>query len=152
MAYSKWNMIIHTRHIHISILIFSCEIRIYFSTCTIFTLFLPLWSVFIFAPFYPSALCAGGVLSSRSGRVVRWVCGRVRNRVAARLAEPRFSPFQFLWNYLALWLCNIMVICPFAPHGLAHVKFATNWVQTLRNTHLWNAGWINPFKVLYGLV
>ena len=58
MAYSEWNMIIHTRHIHISIFIFSCEIRICFSTCTIFTVFLPLWYVFIICTFLP--LCPVG--------------------------------------------------------------------------------------------
>ena len=52
---------------------------------------------------------------------------RSGGRPAAKLAEPislqpldGFSPFKVLWNCLGMKLCTVMVICPFAPYGLAH--------------------------------
>ena len=50
--------------------------------------------------FYPSALWAGGVLSSRSGRAG----ARLPELVAPISLEPLdgFSPFEVLWNCLAL--------------------------------------------------
>ena len=41
-----------------------------------------------FIIFYPSALRAGGVLSSRSGRAGGRVGGRAAGRAAANIAEP----------------------------------------------------------------
>ena len=46
----------------------------------------------------------------------------------------RFSPFEVLRNCLDLKLCNVKVICPFAPYEC--VKSGTFWVQTLGNAHL----------------
>ena len=34
--------------------------------------------------------------------------------------QDGFSLFEVLWNYLKLQLCNVMVICLFATHGLAY--------------------------------
>ena len=90
--------------------------------------------------FYPSALWAGGVLSSRSGRA------------GARLPE---LVARYLWNRLTDFLrskfCGIVLPCSCAllwsyahlPHmglpiGQKLVKFATNWVQTLWHAYLWN--------------
>ena len=90
--------------------------------------------------FYPSALRAGGVLSSRSGRVG----GRLPN-----LWNPYLC--NRLMDFLRSKFCEIVWACSCAPSwsfvhlphmglpiGQKLVKFGTNWVQTLRNAYLWN--------------
>ena len=46
-----------------------------------------------------------------------------------------------------------MVICPFAPYGLAHgPKTCQIWLQTLRNAYLWNRWMDWPQLKFHGLV
>ena len=41
-----------------------------------------------------------------------------------------FSPLELLWNYLDLMLCNVAIIFPIAPSGLAHgPKTSPIWYQ-----------------------
>ena len=103
--------------------------------------------------FYPSALWAGGVLSSRSGRA-----GGCQN-----LWHP------YLWNRLTDFLrskfCGIVLACSCAlslsfahlplmgmPIGQKLVKFATNCVQTLWHAYLWNCWMDLPHLKFHGLV
>ena len=54
----------------------------------------------------------------------------------------RFSSFKVSWNCLDLWLCNVIVICPFAPYELAHgpksCQIRQHLSQILQNPYLWN--------------
>ena len=66
-----------------------------------------------------------------------------------------FIPFTFSWTYLDLQLCNVIVICPFAPYGLAHgpktCQIRQHLGQTLQNPYLWNRWMLDgfiPFEVL----
>ena len=98
-----------------------------------------MWRVFTF---YPSSLRAGGVLSSRSGRLG----GRLPN-----LRNP------YLGNCLTDFLNSLSWSFAHLPHmglpmGQKLVKFGSNWVQTLRNADLWN-GWMDlPHLKFHGLV
>ena len=75
---------------------------------------------------------------------------------ATRITDFLCSPFEVLWNCPGLYLCIVVVICPFAPYGLAHgpklVKFATNWVQTLRIVYLWSRWMDLPHWKFHGLL
>ena len=92
--------------------------------------------------FYPSALRAGGVLSSRSGRAGGRPGGRLPN-----LRNPYLC--NRLMDFLHSKFCGIVWACSCAPSwSFAHlphmglpmgqklVKFGTNWVQTLWNAYL----------------
>ena len=107
-------------------------------------------------PCYPSALWAGGVLSSRSGRV--------GSRSGGRLPDLR-NPYlcDRSTDYLHSKFCGIVQACSCAlsfahlphmglPMGQKLVKFATNWVQTLRIAYLWNRWMDVPHLKIHGLV
>ena len=45
-----------------------------------------------------------------------------------------FSRFAVMWNCLVLKLWNVLVICPYTPHGLAHgshIDRSNRWVDFL---------------------
>ena len=58
-----------------------------------------------------------------------------------------------------VWACRCALSWPYAhlphmglPMGQKLVKFATNWVQTLRNAYLWNCWMDLPHLKFHGLV
>ena len=67
-----------------------------------------------------------------------------------------FTPFKVSWTCLDLQLCNVIVICPFAPYGLAPgpktCQIRQHLGQTLRNPYLWNH-WMDLYHFeFYGIV
>ena len=78
--------------------------------------------------FYPSALRAGGVLSSRSGQAGGWAGGRLpdlRNPyLCNRLTDFLHSKFCGI-----VWACSCALSWPFAPYGLA------DWPKTCEICH-----------------
>ena len=99
--------------------------------------------VLVLTHFYPSALQAGGVLSSRSSRAGRragscQTCGTHISVTAWRIFSIQSS----------VELSRPVVVhcrghLPHLSHtglpmGQKLVKFATNWVQTLQNAYLWS--------------
>ena len=103
--------------------------------------------------FYPSALRAGGVLSSWSGRAGGWAggcqtCGTHISVTAWWIFSVR-SSMELSRPVVVHWHAHTP-ICPIwaCPWAKKLVKLATNWVQTLRIAYLWNR-WMNlpPFKV-----
>ena len=112
----------------------------------------------LYLSFYPSALGAGGVLSSRSGRAGGWPGGRLPN-----LQNPYLC--NRLMDFLHSKFCGIVQACSCAPSwSFAHlphmglpmgqklVKFGTNWVQTLQKAYLWNCWMDWPHLKFHGLV
>ena len=108
--------------------------------------------------FNPSALRAGGVLSSRSGR-------------AGGRADWRAGGCQTCGTHISVttwWIFSVRssmeLSRPVVVHCHAHlphmglpmgqklVKFATNWVQTLRIAYLWNRWMDLPHLKFHGLV
>ena len=53
------------------------------------------------------------------GRQVGWRLPEFAECISLKLLDG-FPQFEGLWNCPDLKLCNVMVICPFAPYGLAH--------------------------------
>ena len=52
-----------------------------------------------------------------------------------------FSPFEVVWNFLLLYLCDIMVVCPFAPYGLAHEP------KTCQICYHWVPDFVEPISL-----
>ena len=67
--------------------------------------------------FYP--IRGGGVLSYWSCWAGGWAAARFRGRISLKPLDGLY-PFEVVWNCLNLKLYNVMVVCPFAPYGLAH--------------------------------
>ena len=112
-------------------------------------------------PFYPSALRVGGVLSSRSGRAGGradcWAggcqtCGTNISVTACWIFSVRSS--MELSRPVVVHCHAHMPICPIwaCPWAKNLVKFATNWVQTLRIAYLWNHWMDLPHLKFHGLV
>ena len=59
-----------------------------------------------------------------------------------------FSPFTVLWTCLDFLLCTVIVICLFAPNGLAYgpklVKWGSTWDKLCRS-HIWNR-WMDLYQ------
>ena len=68
--------------------------------------------------------------------------------VERRFLKPLygFSPFKALWTCLDLSVCTVIIIKPFAPHGLAHgpkfVKGGSTWTRLCGSHFSETAGWI----------
>ena len=62
----------------------------------------------------------------------------------------RFSSFKVSWNCLNLWLCNVIVICPFAhmslPMGQNLVKSGSTWARLCRTHISETGGWIYAIR------
>ena len=76
-------------------------------------------------------------------------------RISLKLLDG-FTPFKVSWTCLDLKLCNVIVICPFAPYGLAPgpktCQMRQHLGQTLRNPYLWNH-WMDLYHFeFYGIV
>ena len=140
------------------------------------------WSVQYWVVHWGNMLCAfdnfrlcwchiffnGKDLVSPSGPF-RWIF-RSPSRFIGRLGRPGdllfytlsmklldgFTPFKGSWTCLDLKLCNIIVICPFAPYRLAHgpkiCQIGQHLGQTLRNPYLWNRCMDLYHLKFYGIV
>ena len=79
------------------------------------------------SPFYPSALWAGGVLSSQSGRAGGQAGGQAIVRVAARLAEPITARWIFSIRIQRIIYCHLLHIRSWKTGNLFSLLLCSLW-------------------------
>ena len=114
---------------------------------------LDLWlcTVIVICPFAPYGLAHG----PKTCQIWHKLGLEFAERISLKLMDG-LTPFKISWTCLDLWLCTVIVICPFAPYGLAHgpktCQIRQHLGQTLRNPYLWNP-WMDLYhSKFYGIV
>ena len=105
----------------------------------------------VICPFAPYGLAHG----PKTCQICHKLGPDFAERISLKLLDG-FTPFKVSWTCLDLQLCNVIVICPFDPYGLAPgpktCQMRQHLGQTLRNPYLWNH-WMDLYHFeFYGIV